>query len=133
MKKSAHQIWKEAKEQNLSNQEIKEIMRKEGVVVKKDKLKVKKWKSLRKYKPKENNNLYDILLNNDLVVRDCTFVRKGIIFTQVDSKESYNFNEINSWRNSLNNLKISCNADCPEAEYGNCCHPSDCQKTSIIT
>lgn len=96
MKKSAHQVWKEAKEQNISKQEIKEIMIKEGIII-------KKWKSLRKYKPEENNNLYDILLNNDLVVRDCTFVRKGIIFTQVDSLETYNFNEINSWRNSLNN------------------------------
>lgn len=68
-----------------------------------EKIKVQKWKSLRQQKPIETNDLYDILLNNDLVVRDCIFVRKGIIFTQIDTKEMYDFNEINSWRNSTKN------------------------------
>lgn len=103
MKKSAHQIWKEAKEQNLSDLEIKKIMKKEGVIIEKGKLKVHQWISLRKAKPIEGNPLYDILLNNDTVVRDLQFKRKGIIFTQIDSFETFSFNEINSWRISTSN------------------------------
>jgi hypothetical protein len=103
MKKSAHQIWKEAKDQNLTDSEIKEIMKKEGVIVEKGKLKVHKWVSLRKSKPIEGNPLYDILLNNDTVVRDCQFKRKGIVFTQIDSFETFNFNDVNSWRYSASN------------------------------
>jgi len=37
MKKSAHQIWKEAKEHNLSDEEFKEILKKERVIVHKEK------------------------------------------------------------------------------------------------
>ena len=33
MKKSAHQIWKESKEQNLSKEEFKEKLKTEGVIV----------------------------------------------------------------------------------------------------
>jgi hypothetical protein len=36
MKKSAHQIWKEAKEQNLNNEEFKAYLKKEGVIVSKE-------------------------------------------------------------------------------------------------
>jgi hypothetical protein len=35
MKKSAHQIWKESKEQNLTKEEFKEKLKIEGVIVKK--------------------------------------------------------------------------------------------------
>jgi len=34
MKKSAHQIWKEAKEQNLSKEEFKQLLLKEKVIMK---------------------------------------------------------------------------------------------------
>jgi uncharacterized protein YbaA (DUF1428 family) len=33
MKKSAHQVLKEAKEQNLNDLEIKELLKKEGIIV----------------------------------------------------------------------------------------------------
>ena len=28
-------------------------------------------------------------------------------------------------------LHYVCNADCPDVEYGNCCHPKHCQKTLV--
>lgn len=56
------------------------------------------WKSLRAKKPIGGEELYDILLNNDTAVRDCTFVRKGIVFTQIDSKEQFTFKDINCWK-----------------------------------
>jgi hypothetical protein len=56
------------------------------------------WKSLREKKPQEGEFLYDVLINNDTVVRDCNFVRKGIIFTQIDSGEQLFFKDVNSWR-----------------------------------
>lgn len=28
-------------------------------------------------------------------------------------------------------LRYVCNADCPDVEYGNCCHPSNCQKKLV--
>lgn len=34
MKKSAHQIWKESKEQNLSKEEFKQLLLKEKVIMK---------------------------------------------------------------------------------------------------
>jgi hypothetical protein len=58
----------------------------------------KTWKSLRAKKPIGGEELYDILLNNDTVVRDCTFVRKGIVFTQIDSKEQFLFTDVNCWK-----------------------------------
>jgi hypothetical protein len=33
MKKSAHQIWKESKEQNLTKEEFKEKLKSEGVII----------------------------------------------------------------------------------------------------
>lgn len=33
MKKSAHQIWKEVKDKNLSHEETKALLKKEGVIV----------------------------------------------------------------------------------------------------
>lgn len=38
MKKSAHQIWKETKEQNLSDEEFKELLKKERVIIPKGNL-----------------------------------------------------------------------------------------------
>jgi len=35
-KKSAHQIWKEAKEQNMNDAEFKEYLKKNGVIVPKE-------------------------------------------------------------------------------------------------
>ena len=56
------------------------------------------WKSLREKKPLEGEFLYDVLIKNDTVVRDCNFVRKEIVFTQIDSGEQLFFKDVNSWR-----------------------------------
>ena len=37
MKKSAHQIWRECKDQKLSYEDFKATLKKEGVIVKKSK------------------------------------------------------------------------------------------------
>ena len=39
MKKSAHQVWKETKEQNLTDEQTKEILVSEGIIVNYDALK----------------------------------------------------------------------------------------------
>lgn len=56
----------------------------------------------------------------------------GEIFTVCDEcwNKHFNKDKPNEFKNAeeVCQEKIPyCNADCPEAEFGNCCHPDDCQ------
>lgn len=52
MKKSAHEIWKKAKEQKLTDEEIKELMVKEGIIIKNN-----EWISVNDSLPKKEVNV----------------------------------------------------------------------------
>lgn len=85
MKKSAHQIWKESKKQNLSKEEFKEKLKTEGVIVKK----MTKEELFKKYNIDHTHGLWNDKIDNWMSVEIFRIMHDGRLPTEKDTSCKY--------------------------------------------
>lgn len=47
------------------------------------------------------------------------------------ANDTFSWMQIEKAIQNIYSLHYICNADCPDVEYGNCCHPTNCQKKLV--